>query len=153
MQRRFAKKRVKSEAMELDITSLLDILVILLVFLLKSYNASNLKLDLVDTLQMPDSKARELGSHAIIVQVDKFKQIWIENKKIATIDGSKEIKPLYNYLQNKREIASANESPVKEKSINLVLDKKLPYKNMQQIMHTSSLAGYSEFKFIVQGDF
>ena len=85
MRKTFARKRAKAEPMEIDITSLLDILVILLVFLLKSYNASDLKLDLVKNLTVPDSKARKLGNHAVIIQVDKNSNVWVEKKIIGKI--------------------------------------------------------------------
>ena len=153
MRKRFQRKRPKAEPMELDITSLLDILVILLVFLLKSYNASNLKLNLVKDLSIPDSKARKLGAHSMIVQVDKNKKIWIDNKVIGTIDRADKIESLYDFLKNKREIATAKDPKQVLKSINLVLDKELPYNSMQKVMNTSALAGYTEFKFIVQGNF
>ena len=41
----------------------------------------------------------------------------------------------------------------KIKNINLVFDETLPYKVMKSVMHTSATAGYSEFKFIVQGNY
>ena len=68
------KSRSKKEPLDLDITSLLDVLVILLVFLLKSYNASDLKLNLVKDLVVPNSDARTLGHHAVIVQVNSHKK-------------------------------------------------------------------------------
>lgn len=152
MRRTFGSKRVKAEPMELDITSLLDILVILLVFLLKSYNASNLKLDLVKSLAIPDSKARKLGAHAIVVQVDKNKDIWIDKKNIGKAFGIDKVDSLYDFLQSRRDIAGVP-GVKKAKTINLVLDKTLPYATMQKIMHTSALAGYTDFKFIVQGNY
>ena len=50
MKKRFNNRR-KAEPVDLDITSLLDILVIMLVFLLMNYNASDLQLDLVKDLE------------------------------------------------------------------------------------------------------
>ena len=152
MRKTFGNRRQKAEPMELDITSLLDILVILLVFLLKSYNATNLKLDLVKSLVIPDSKARKLGNHAIIVQVDKNNEIWIDRKNIGKAVGVDKVEPLYDFLKNTRDVASTEDSK-KPKSINLVLHKTLPYATMQKIMHTSALAGYTDFKFIVQGNY
>lgn len=147
------KGRKKSEPMELDITSLLDILVILLVFLLKSYNASNLKLNLVKDLQVPQSEVRKLGAHSIIVQVDKEKNIWIKRKKVGSaITRSDKIEPLYAALEAEQRVYKAKNNK-KNTAINLVFDKELPYKQMKKIMHTSALAGYTEFKFIVQGNY
>lgn len=59
--------RKNKGAPDIDITSLLDVLVILLVFLLKSYNASDLTLDLVDNVKLPSSNTRLLGNNAVIV--------------------------------------------------------------------------------------
>ncbi len=149
----FSKKRNKAEVMELDITSLLDILVILLVFLLKSYNASDLKLDLVKNLTVADSKARKLGNHAVMIQVDKNQNIWHNNKKIASTNTRKaQIDELFNTLTEQKKL---DRVPAKKKSkkINLVFHKNLPYKSIKKVMHTSTLAGYTEFKFIIQGNY
>jgi biopolymer transport protein ExbD len=147
------KGRKKSEPMEIDITSLLDILVILLVFLLKSYNASNLKLNLVKNLQVPKSQVRKLGAHSVIVQVDKDKNIWIKRKKVGSVKTSQDkISALYSALELEQKQYQAKNKK-KNTAINLVFDKELPYSQIKKIMHTSALAGYSEFKFIVQGNY
>lgn len=147
------KGRRSSEPMDIDITSLLDILVILLVFLLKSYNASNLKLDLVQNLKVPDSDARKLGAHSVIVQVDKDNNIWVKRKRIGSVNsGGQKIESLYSYLENEQKIYK-EKNKKQNKAINLVFDKELSYKKMKKIMHTSALAGYTEFKFIVQGNY
>jgi biopolymer transport protein ExbD len=157
----FGSKRAKKEPMEIDITSLLDILVILLVFLLKSYNASDLKLDLVKNLKVPDSKARKLGNHAVIIQVDQNSNVWVGKRIIAKIPSQgSEIPELLELLKNKKEaekakIAQETRSPASKvsKAVNLVFDKDTPYKSLQKIMHTSAIAGFTEFKFIVQGNY
>lgn len=147
------KGRRKSEPMDLDITSLLDILVILLVFLLKSYNASDLRLDLVKNIKVPNSQARKLGGHSVIVQVDRESNIWIQKKRIGSVNSSgQKIKSLFSYLENEQKIYK-EKNKKENRSINLVFDKELSYKKMKKIMHTSALAGYTEFKFIVQGNY
>lgn len=138
----FNNQKRQKEAMELDITSLLDVLVILLVFLLKSYNASDLKLNLVDNLTLPDSEQRKLGSHQITLQVDKQKQVWVDNKLIGEINNSETVAELQGVLKD-------NEAKI----VNLVFDQELPYQTIAKIMNTSSVAGKSQFKFIVKGNF
>ncbi len=146
------KQRRAKEPMEIDITSLLDVLVILLVFLLKSYNASDLKLDLIKNLTVPVSDARKLGNHAIIVQIDADKNIFVNQKEIGKITASGEHQNLLAELKRiKDNIRSPAEA--KSKSVNLVFDKSVPYKVMKGVMHTSAIAGYTEFKFIVQGNY
>lgn len=149
-----SKGKRKTEPMDLDITSLLDVLVILLVFLLKSYNASDLKLNLVKDLVVPNSDARKLGHHAVIVQVDSNKKLYVNSKQIGTISGSGENADLLQKLKEIRE-EDTKRSPASAtvKAINLVFDQGIPYKVMKGVMHTSAIAGYTEFKFIVQGNY
>ena len=141
----------------MDITSLLDVLVILLVFLLKSYNASDLTLDLVDNLKLPDSNTQMLGNHAVIVQVNKDSKLFINNNEVgAVIGNSDKIPDLYNKLIEikKEEEKVAKEHDVKQgKNINLVFDANLPYATVRKVMHTAALAGYPQFKFIVQANY
>lgn len=146
------KKRRSAQPLDLDITSLLDVLVILLVFLLKSYNASDLKLDLVKNLVVPKSDARLLGHNALIIQIDANKKIYVNKKEIGLLSGSGENTDLLNELNSLR---SKDRSPaeLKQKNINLVFDQTLPYKFIKGVMHTSAIAGYTEFKFIVQGNY
>ncbi len=37
--------------------------------------------------------------------------------------------------------------------VNLVFDKEMDYEIVQRVMHNSALAGYSQFKFIVKGNY
>lgn len=144
--------RRKKEDMELDITSLLDVLVILLVFLLKSYNASDLKVNLVKNLVVPSSEARKLGNHAVIIQVDKNKKIFVNKKEIGSADTQGEIDSLSEALKTQRATARDPASK-KSKAVNLLFDKGLPYKVLKSVMHTAAMNGYTEFKFIVQGNY
>jgi biopolymer transport protein ExbD len=168
------KRKIKEgnkEALELDITSLLDILVILLVFLLKSYNASDLKIDLAEQVVLPNSRSSILGNQSIIVQINKQKKIFIDNKLIGELrTTNNKIPSLFTELTARKKIlqtefeniripASVTEKDMlnrkkdKMKKINIVLDKSLPYSVLSQVMHTSALAGFPEFKFIVQGKY
>jgi biopolymer transport protein ExbD len=148
------KQRNKKEPMEIDITSLLDVLVILLVFLLKSYNASDLKLNLVKDLVVPNSNARKLGASAVIVQVDSNKKLYVNSKQIGVISGSGENADLLEKLKEiKEKDKSRSPASTVSRAINLVFDQGVPYKFMKGVMHTSAMAGYTEFKFIVQGNY
>lgn len=158
-------RRTKNKSVDLDITSLMDIITILLVFLIQSYNVTDLKLDIVSGVTLPDSFSKTYGSDAIIIQVNKNRQVYVDNKHIGTINGDSENIPFLNEVlgqykkeklisennKNKREPASNDlEKNEKKISANLVFDKGLPYKVVRQIMNTTALAGFAEFKFIVQ---
>lgn len=170
---RFKKSKRKNDELEVDITSLLDILTILLVFLLKSYNPSDLKLEVAKHVTIPDSKTRKLGHASIIVQVGADRGLWINNTRIGKVGKGKseKIDILYDKLvkhkEKNKKIISDLESrtpanvdnmalksrKASQKKINLVMDQSLPYSVLRKVMHTSAMAGFPEFKFIVQGNF
>ena len=145
-------RREKKEPLDLDITSLLDILVIMLVFLLKSFNASELELTPVKNLTIPNSASRSFGHRAIQIQVNRNKEVYINNQKVGVISSSAaELEFLKIKLTELKKIDETDKK--KNDIINIILDEKLNYKIMEQVMHTSALAGFSQFKFVVQGNY
>lgn len=160
-------KRKKKE-LDIDITSLLDILVILLVFLLKSYNPSDLKLDLTSNLTMPKSVSKKLGNMSVTIQVSKDRKVFVNNKEIGRISNSSSSiafleKELKKHRANDektnqaRSLAAMDKDLIEkkkksQKQVNIVMDKSLSYAVMQKVMHTSATAGYPKFKFIVMGN-
>lgn len=156
MKRRFQRKRVR-EALDVDITSLLDILTILLVFLLKSYNASDLKLDLVKGIEMADSEAREITKYAPVIQVNRDSLVFVNNKEIGRLPASGGMPKLIDALKSERtKIENENDmrnSKINVDLVNLVFDKDMDYQVVQRVMHDSAGAGYSQFKFIVKGNY
>jgi biopolymer transport protein ExbD len=158
MKKRFARRKAKAE-LDIDITSLLDILTILLVFLLKSYNASDLKLDLQKGVEIADSKSREMTRYAPVVQVNKEAKVFLNNKEIGRLPASGEMASLTAALKKtKSGIETDNKKKLANQQtntdlINLVFDKEVDYEVVQRVMHDSALAGYSQFKFIVRGNY
>lgn len=152
------RRGLKSEC-DVDITSLLDILVILLVFLLKSYSASDLRVDLVENLALPPSISEDLGDVAVIVQVNRVQEIWVNDEPIGRLRAQNQIitglkdklEEIKAQEDNSRSLASVEEDSVENRRINLILDEELPYQVMRQLMHTAALSGFPEFKFIVRG--
>lgn len=156
MKKRFQRRRERQEV-DVDITSLLDILTILLVFLLKSYNASDLNLDLTKGLEMAESDSKVMTRFAPVVQVNKESKVFLNNKEIGRLPASGEMILLTNKLKEER--AKTEESNKIKKQqynadlVNLVFDKEMDYQVVQRVMHNSALAGYSQFKFIVKGNY
>lgn len=158
MKKRFGRKK-RGEAVDVDITSLLDILTILLVFLLKSYNASDLKLDLQRGIEIADSEARNMTRFAPVVQVNKEARVFLNNKEIGRLPASGEMTSLTSALKTEKgKLESQNamrgaNQKVNTELVNLVFDKEMDYGIVQRVMHDSALAGYSQFKFIVKGNY
>lgn len=156
MKKKFSRKRERQE-IDVDITSLLDILTILLVFLLKSYNASDLKLDITKGIEMADSTSTYMTRFAPVVQVNNEAKVFLNNKEIGRLPASGEMIILTNKLKEERAKTEENNKTKKQQYnaelVNLVFDKEMDYQIVQRVMHDSALAGYSQFKFIVKGNY
>lgn len=156
MKKKFQRKRIR-EGVDVDITSLLDILTILLVFLLKSYNASDLKLDLTKGLEMAQSESKAMTRFAPVIQVNKEAMVFLNNKSIGRIPASGSMTMLTQKLKEEREKLESQGQGKKtthsNELVNLVFDKEMDYQHVQRIMNDSALAGYSQFKFIVKGNY
>lgn len=165
------RKNRKKKDMELDINSLLDILVILLVFLLKSYSASQVEIKVPKNLSIPTSKSEDYGHQIPTILVTKDGTIFVNKEEIVKkgerkVDGEGKIVQLFEKLneikqKNDKRFAAVKKSEEEKgnkeseksllgKSVNLVFDQDLDYGEMQYIMHTSSFSGYGKFKLLVQ---
>lgn len=159
---RFQKKRKRISFLELDITSLLDILIILLVFLLKSYNSSGIVINVPQGINLPRSESPNQSSSGILVQVSPSK-IWVEDKIVLDSEkstgkiyshGGRLITPLFDELMKRKEIIQQVERSSKNAKkfsglVNFVIDKSLTYTELRKLMYTSAEAGFIKFKFAV----
>jgi len=161
---RMSKKRTKKGIMEIDITSLLDILVILLIFLIKSYNSSGVTLNVPKGIELPSSGSESINTPGVLIQVSKD-TIWVDSKtvldtetlpKVIYDQGGRRIVPLYNELvKKKEEIKNLGKQAEQIKKFsgtaNLVIDKSLKYSYVKKVMYTAAEAGFKEYKFVVLG--
>lgn len=162
------KKRNKSEPIDLDITSLLDILVILLVFLLKSYNSSGVTLTIPAGIELPQSKSQSLNNAGVMIQVSKDK-IYVDSEVVLDSNeassnaeniydrGGRRIVPLFKELIRKKDqvVALSKEVPQAKPFsglANLIIDKSLKYSYVKKIMYTCAEAGFRQYKFVVLGE-
>lgn len=154
----FRKKKKKNlEVEDIDITSLLDILVILLVFLLKSFNDSDLTVDLVNELALPYSMSRVAANSGVIVQVNKQRNIFVNTDVIGNMENPSTLTKVKVKLEDEhkkrvRRMRGENPDPEKIKLVNFVFDKGLKYSDINQVIETASDAGYGKYKLIIQGE-
>ncbi len=151
------KKKRNYEVEDIDITSLLDILVILLVFLLKSFNDSDLTLDLVNELALPYSMSRGAANNGVILQVNKKRNVFVNTEVVGNMENPNtlpqvKLKLLKEYSKKfdrkKSEVPKADQL----KLINFVFDKGLKYSDINTIMDVSADAGFGKYKLIIQGE-
>lgn len=163
---RMRGRKGKRKNVDVDITSLLDILVILLVFLLRSYNDSGIIVTIPEGITVPFSNSNTRNTAGVIVQVAPQK-IWVDNKVVLDTSeqsqgriydhGGRRIIPLYDALVKKREASEVIKQNVAKAvpfsgTVNLVIDKTLKYDYLKKLMYTAAEAGYKKYKFVVMGE-
>lgn len=149
---------------KIQITSMVDMFVILLVFLLKSYSTSPVNITPKNGLNIPESTATTdpVDVVKLIVAQDA---VFVEEKKILDLEKGRVpaamtetndpafIRKLYEALDERaklaKDIAKANESFEFDGKVLLQADRDLPYEVLQKIMYTSMMAGYGEVKLAV----
>jgi biopolymer transport protein ExbD len=150
----------------LNITPMMDMMTILLVFFLKSFSVSVENISLNDDLMIPVSKAQVKPNQAVQVTLTK-KQIIVEGDMVAAVnkgavdssvknEGSSGylINPLLNILQKhavrlkKIEKMTGGRMPFKGEIV-LIADQNLPYRLISEVLYTAGQAEYGKYRLLV----
>ncbi len=160
---RFMSRRKKIGGVEIDMTSLLDILTILLAFLIHNFDATGALVNIPGGISLPNSKSKSMNTVGVSIQVSVDK-IWVDDKEVLSSEAmpdkiydqdGRRIVSLYNELiavkERIKQTEKASPDAVKFSGIaNLVLDKTLKYSYIRRIMFTCAEAGFKEYKFVVR---
>lgn len=144
-------RRRTPKEMTLQITSMMDIFTILLVFLLKSYSAEGQLVQIAQSIHLPDSTAQEeihpavgvgFNGHSLFVDG----QLLIEDIAPYTESDELLIEPLFVVLNEKAEalkgVAAANEAVDFTGEIVLQGDRAVPFRLLKKIIYTAGQAEY-----------
>ena len=157
---RFRSRRLKQNQ-GLNITSMMDMFTIILVFLLKSFGESSVELKVNPNIHLPSSISSKAPINIVSLVVDKS-SLLIEdqyvlnhvNGKIPSqylSDNNLKVLPLYKRLSAFAKLQKKF-SPEKTKKIAgkilLQMDKDLDFEILRQIMYTAGMAGFDNFKFL-----
>lgn len=160
---KYMDKRTPS-TFKIQITSMVDMFVILLVFLLKSYSTSAVNVTPSDKLTLPASTSAKDPVDVLKLVVSKG-GIFVEDNKIVDLrEGALDVKDvdasdtqfiraLYNALDEQAKkskgIAAVNEEMEFDGKVIMQADRSLPYELLRKVMYTSMMAGYSDVKIAV----
>jgi biopolymer transport protein ExbD len=155
------KKAKKDNGFALQLTAMVDMFTIMIVFLLKSYDTSALEVKNVDNLQLPASVTASIPEEALLMLVSQ-KAIFIGDKKVAEIvDGKVDpkflsendedyIKPLFEELNAEakkiEEITKRNPTVKFEGKVFMQADKELHYSVLRKVLYTATMAGYGDLR-------
>jgi biopolymer transport protein ExbD len=170
-QRRYRRARRKAreaagEIKELNIVAMMDMMTILLVFLLKSYQASAINVNMGQDLSIPTSSTQLHPQENITVTIS-LKDLSVNERKVVEVkngvipaaakEGGKAdafyVGALYDALKKEvdkqKYIAQYNKNAPFAGRINVVADKKIAYRTLMEILYTAGQAELGEYKFMV----
>lgn len=161
--RSFMERRLPS-SFKIQITSMVDMFVIILVFLIKSYSTSPINVAPTKDMTLPISTVESDPVDVVKLMVSKS-GIFLEQKKVMDLENGTPMKQdldsndplflsaLFKELDGKaklaKDISKVNDTLEFDGKILMQADKDLPYSLLQKVMYTSMLAGYSDVKLAV----
>jgi biopolymer transport protein ExbD len=154
-----SKRKVKKqEEAGLIITSLIDVFVIVLVFLMRSVSSEGSLMTSADNLVLPLSARSKSPTEVSLTIIGDSKHISVDDHAMIETDlvmkqDSLIVKPILEILTKKREEEKKAEvlGIIKEATGKVVVqfDKNIPYGIVTKIMATCGYAGYNNIKFAV----
>jgi biopolymer transport protein ExbD len=166
---RRARRRAREaagEIRELNIVAMMDMMTIILVFLLKSYQASAINVNLSEQLAIPQSTTQLHPQENITVTVS-MGEVAVNDRKVVDVQGgaipaaAKEgaradafyVGAIYDALKKEvdkqKYIAQYNRDAPFTGRVNVVADKKVPYRTLMEVLYTAGQAELGEYKFMV----
>ncbi len=160
------QREAQGEIKELNIVAMMDMMTIILVFLLKSYQASAINVNMGADLTVPLSTSQLHPQENITVTVS-LKEVAVNERKIVDVQGgaiparAKEggradafyVGAIYDALKREvdkqKYIAQYNKDAPFTGRINVVADKKIPYRTLMEVLYTAGQAELGEYKFMV----
>lgn len=176
--RRRSRKKL-NKPFELQLTSMLDVLVIILVFMLKSYQTSQNNLAVLPGLQLPISYSSNEPRDSLQIIITQ-EGISFDGRKLVEFtpamsegeagyliegkdldDNNRRILPLFNALVETRErtetlrekypVIGADGNPIEfEGIVAITADKRVPYDTLRKVLYTAATAQYKVLRFIAQ---
>jgi biopolymer transport protein ExbD len=159
-------REAAGEIKELNIVAMMDMMTILLVFLLKSYQASAISVNMGPQLTIPASSTQLHPQENITVTLSQTELAVNERKVLATLGGAipaseKEggrgdafyVGALHEALKREvdkqKYIARYNRDAPFSGRINVVADRKISYRTLMEVLYTAGQAELGEYKFMV----
>lgn len=164
--RKQKKKRLEEHEYPLNITAMMDMMTIILVYLLKSYSSDPTNVTPQNDLTMPFSTARMKMEAAVPLAISK-NSILVNDKEVCRIkdgkvdpdckEGKSEeqylIQTLYSALdaerQKQEEIAAYNPNQQFKGLILVMGDKDTPFRIISEVLYTAGQAQFGQFKLVV----
>lgn len=154
-------REAEGEIKELNITAMMDLMTIILVFLIKSFSASSITVTASEDVRPPMSTARHTPKDTIAITVTPKSIMVGDKKKVelanAAVKGSdlqgKLILPLDAALKKEVEklkyIAERNAASPFNREVSIIGDKRVSYDLLSSVLYTAGQNELENFRFII----
>ena len=167
---RRARRKIHAGGFDLQLTSMIDIMVVILVFLLKSYSTSINTWSMTPGMQLPLSSSGIIPQDALQILVTPS-EIVFENKRIVDLSQGLSATPmdeqgnrivaLFDVLSRAKsqgEITRAQSSNRDQEGkpmpfegvVAITADKRVEYSLLKRVLYTAGAAGYKVFRLTAQ---
>ncbi|MBX2989175.1 MAG: biopolymer transporter ExbD [Bdellovibrionaceae bacterium] len=156
--RRFQVAAKRPSSFALNINSLTDMFILLLVFLLQTFSTASVQMEPLPGMRLPSSNTNlnpvegvkltvsenelRIGDHVLAT---------LENKRFQTKDTDVKdpnfLPQLFNEL-NKLAENKEDKEYLKEGRVLLQADARLPYDTLRKVLYTASMAGFPQLKMV-----
>jgi biopolymer transport protein ExbD len=163
--RSFARKLAEPETVrDLNITPMMDMMTIILVFLLKSFTSSSALIQLDQNLQVPASNTQLKPKEAVPVTITR-KVVLVEGTPVVPVNNGR-VDPAHKpqgdngYLiapiKDRLDVVAKREQRVAERmghkfegELMVVADRSTPYRLLTEVLYSCGQAGYANYRLLV----
>ncbi|MBF0312672.1 MAG: biopolymer transporter ExbD [Oligoflexia bacterium] len=164
------KSSVKLEPLPLNITSLMDVLTVLLFFLIRFFTVNPMTLSIPKDIALPKASVNQQIIEALVISLSK-NELRIQGHLVVTLEGGSfkksDLAPngviipkvqtyLASEIDKRKNILEDNEHPtnpaIKELppgKVIIQVDKDLTFDTIKRLLHTATKAGHGDFQFLV----
>jgi len=149
-------RRRKKKSLSLQLTSLLDMFTIILVFLLESFQADDEDFVLHAGLELPESVSKSPFKTAVNLAISE-EAVFVEGERIYELEPGGEVLPEVFEAGRVESIVEAVEAAWKARELEgeavvatIQADEDLPYETVDVVMRSSAWAGCYRFRLVVE---
>ncbi len=159
-------REAAGEIRELNIVAMMDMMTIILVFLLKSYQASAINVNMGADLTIPQSTTQLHPQENISITVS-LKEVAVNDRRVADVQGGlipatakdggradaffvgSVYEALKKEVDKQKTIARWNKDAPFTGRVNVIADRGIPYRTLMDVLYTAGQAELGEYKFMV----
>jgi biopolymer transport protein ExbD len=136
-----------SEAAKPQLTSLVDVLTVLLIFLIHSFSAEASDVSPVQSVNLPESSSKKSPRDMASIEITP-RDIQVNGMHVATLKSVKDLGPELEIDRLYKELTKIDMTGDK-KEVMIQADKSIEFAVVKKVMYTCSKAGASEYTVLV----